>query len=206
MGPAQTSDSAKRYIYLLSLTGISLRNCSEVCQLTVSNADLFRHFIGNNDEFQKILEEADKKKSKGKKAGDHRRRRTEQEEDEELLQDERADGQEGSTIFTESPSCMLSRNLGYYHFANAFALCSHLRWYNERLPNCWPKLASITSREWHLRDFSRRDGSWKDIANNFGKSSPIMLLQKLTCGSFWDISAMLPVPMGLILSWFQNPL
>lgn len=79
----------------------------QVCQLIVRNADLFRHFIGNNDEFQMILEEADKKKSKGKKGGDHRRRRTEQEEDEELLQDERADGQEGSTIFTESPSCTL---------------------------------------------------------------------------------------------------
>ena len=30
--------------------------------------------------------------------------------------------------------------------------------------------------------------------------------RKLTYGSFWDISAMLPVSMDLILSWFRNPL
>lgn len=52
-----------------------------------------------------MIEEADKNKNKGKKGGDHRRRRTEQEEDEELLEDERGDGEDGGTIFTESPSC-----------------------------------------------------------------------------------------------------
>ena len=57
----------------------------------------------------KVIAEADRKKSKGKNNGDNRRRRTEQEEDEELLQDERVEGVEAGTIFTESPSCRYSR-------------------------------------------------------------------------------------------------
>lgn len=82
--------------------------------LTQAQSDLFRHFIGNNEEFKRVIEETDQKKSKSKKGGDHRRRRTEQEEDEELLQDEKEGGEDGGTIFTESPSCRLSLFLGVY--------------------------------------------------------------------------------------------
>ncbi|KAI5811750.1 chromatin remodelling complex ATPase chain ISW1 [Peziza echinospora] len=95
----KSSDSAKRYSYLLGLT------------------DLFRHFIGNNAEFQKVIAEADRKKSKGKNNGDNRRRRTEQEEDEELLQDERVEGDEAGTIFTESPSYITGGKMRDYQVA-----------------------------------------------------------------------------------------
>lgn len=95
----KTSDSAKRYTYLLGLT------------------DLFRHFIGKNEEFKRVIEETDQKKSKGKKGGDHRRRRTEQEEDEELLQDEKEGGEEGATIFTESPSYIKGGTMRDYQIA-----------------------------------------------------------------------------------------
>ncbi|KAF8456437.1 SNF2 family N-terminal domain-containing protein [Kalaharituber pfeilii] len=95
----KTTDTAKRYSYLLGLT------------------DLFRHFIGNNEEFQRMIAEADKKKAKGKGGGDHRRRRTEQEEDEELLNDEKGDGTSGGTIFTESPSFIKGGQMRDYQIA-----------------------------------------------------------------------------------------
>lgn len=85
---AKLSDSAKRFSYLLGLT------------------DLFKHFIGQNEEFKQAMEEAERqnKTKKGAKAkGEARRRRTEQEEDAELLEDE--EETESATVFRESPSC-----------------------------------------------------------------------------------------------------
>lgn len=80
------TDSAKRFSYLLGLT------------------DLFRHFIGANEEFKAAMEEAERQnKQKKIKDGEHRRRKTEKEEDDELLQDEDSEG--GGTVFRESPAC-----------------------------------------------------------------------------------------------------
>lgn len=96
------NDSTKRIKYLLGLT------------------DLFRHFMGNNPDYQRILaeEEEKPKPKKGKKAtaAENRRRRTEQEEDAELLQDEEGDG-ESHTIFTESPKFICGGEMRDYQIA-----------------------------------------------------------------------------------------
>ncbi|KAI5798075.1 SNF2 family N-terminal domain-containing protein [Pyronema domesticum] len=96
------NDSTKRIKYLLGLT------------------DLFRHFMGNNPDYQRILaeEEEKQKAKKGKKAGaaENRRRRTEQEEDAELLQDEEGEGS-NNTIFTESPTYIQGGQMRDYQVA-----------------------------------------------------------------------------------------
>lgn len=97
----QDNDSTKRIKYLLGLT------------------DLFRHFMGNNPDYQRILaeEEEKQKAKKGKKAGsENRRRRTEQEEDAELLQDEEGEGT-ANTIFTESPKFIQGGEMRDYQVA-----------------------------------------------------------------------------------------
>ncbi|KAI5805817.1 SNF2 family N-terminal domain-containing protein [Geopyxis carbonaria] len=96
------NDSTKRIKYLLGLT------------------DLFRHFMGNNPDYQRILMEEENKqkskKSKRKSETENRRRRTEQEEDAELLQDEEGDG-EARTIFTESPKFIKGGEMRDYQVA-----------------------------------------------------------------------------------------
>lgn len=95
------TDSTKRIKYLLGLT------------------DLFRHFMGNNPDYQRVIAEEEEKlkAKKGKKsAADNRRRRTEQEEDAELLQDEEGEG-EARTIFTESPKFICDGVMRDYQIA-----------------------------------------------------------------------------------------
>ena len=101
LATVQDNDSTKRIKYLLGLT------------------DLFRHFMGNNPDYQRILaeEEEKQKAKKGKKAGsENRRRRTEQEEDAELLQDEEGEGT-ANTIFTESPKFIQGGEMRDYQVA-----------------------------------------------------------------------------------------
>lgn len=90
----KSQDTSNRFKYLLGLT------------------DLFRHFIDErakkDPEFKKIIAEADKSRTaeiSAKSVGsNHRRRKTEKEEDAELLQEEVADENSVTTVFTESPS------------------------------------------------------------------------------------------------------
>ncbi|TGZ79073.1 hypothetical protein EX30DRAFT_321878 [Ascodesmis nigricans] len=99
----QDTDSGKRIRYLLGLT------------------DLFRHFMGNNPTYQRIIaeEEEKMKKQKSKKgagaSSNRRKARTEKEEDAELLQDEESGSQ--TTIFTESPAYITGGTMRDYQIA-----------------------------------------------------------------------------------------
>ncbi|CAZ82572.1 unnamed protein product [Tuber melanosporum] len=102
LNKTKENDSMKRIRYLLGLT------------------DLFRHFMSNNPDYQRVKaeeEEKSRQQAKNRKGStDNRRRRTEKEEDEELLQDEIVDGGTAA-IFTESPKFIKGGQMRDYQIA-----------------------------------------------------------------------------------------